>query len=348
MHLSTLFTFFSTLGLALSASLPQNSSTTPTWRTLSSIPFFARQEHTTLFLPPSTVVILGGIIPTNDTSLNVETTNLMQFYSIPNDTWSTRAPFPRPLNHLNAAVVDGKIYVLGGLAEDESQGRAWRVVPDSWVYEPMTDTWTSLLGVPEGQWRGSAAVSVYDGKIFLAGGMTDLELTTRIQRTVAVVSIFDTVTSEWLKVPEQARRIPEGRDHAGGAVVDGKMFVLGGRDNGQVNVKDTVFVLDSCEVEKGWKVSEARMPTARGGIAAGTVGKKVYTFGGEGNRAIESGVFDAVEIYDTLKDRWENVGTMKVPRHGTYAVGARGKVYIPGGGISEGAGPVDHFDVFDL
>ncbi|KAF3034432.1 hypothetical protein E8E11_001997 [Didymella keratinophila] len=77
-----------------------------------------RQEHTTVFLPPSTIAVLGGIIPTNDTSaLPIATTSLMQFYSIPNNTWSIAAPLPLAMNHINAAVVDGRIYVLDGLAD---------------------------------------------------------------------------------------------------------------------------------------------------------------------------------------------------------------------------------------
>ena len=172
---------------------------------------------------------------------------------------------PKPLNHLNAAVVGGKIYVLGGLAEESSQGRAWRAVADSWVYDPAKDMWVSLPDVPAGQLRGSAGVGVYNGKIYLAGGMSDLELYgTHVQRSVAVVSIFDTKTQKWLDVPEAAKNMPGGRDHAGAAIVGDKMYVLGGRENGQENLKDTVFVLDLCDLKAGWKTSKAKMPTARG------------------------------------------------------------------------------------
>jgi N-acetylneuraminic acid mutarotase len=71
---------------------------------------------------------------------------------------------------------------------------------------------------------------------------------------------------------------------------------------GQENVKDTVCILDLYNLKAGWKTSAAQMPTARGELAAGLMGKKVYTFGGEGNKAVESGVFDQVEAYDTVTD----------------------------------------------
>ncbi|KAH7063773.1 hypothetical protein BKA63DRAFT_526119 [Paraphoma chrysanthemicola] len=323
----------------------------PSWHTLAPISLFPRQEHTTLFVPPSTIAILGGIIPSNDSSLTVPfvTTSLMQFYSIPDNIWSTRAPIPQPLNHLSAAVVDGKIYLLGGLVEagKSNDDRAWRAIGESWIYDPSLDTWSTLPSLPAGQERGSAAVGVYDKKIYLAGGVTALELYgNQTQATISTVSAFDTVARKWLDVPEPAKLMPAGRDHAGAAVVNQKMYVLGGRERGQGNVKDTVFVLDLCDLEKGWRTSAARMPTARGGVAAGVVGKKIYTFGGEGNRAVESGVFAEVEAYDTVKEKWYGVGSMRVPRHGTYAVGVKGKVYVPGGGIVQGGGPVSDFDVF--
>ncbi|KAF2629418.1 galactose oxidase [Macroventuria anomochaeta] len=338
--------FFVLLSLVTTTlSRPSKSSS---WNPLASLPI-PRQEHTTVYLPPSTIAVLGGIIPTNDTStLPIATTSLVEFYSIPNNTWSTSVPLPRAMNHINAAVVNRSIYILGGLADLGEMQPAWRAVPDSFIYSPGSGAWTSIPGLPVGEARGSAAVGVHDGKIVLAGGMSDLELSgNATQSTVSVVSIFDTERREWVKLPSKARYLPEGRDHAGAAVVGGKMFVLGGRTQGQENVKDTVFILDLCNLNAGWSVSKARMPTPRGGVAAGVVGGKVYVFGGEGNRGTESGVFDQVEVYDKVRDRWESKGSMRVPRHGTYAVGVGRRVYVPGGGTRQSGAPVADFDVFE-
>lgn len=334
--------------LSLAHSLPYSS---PKWQTLASIPIQPRQEHTTLFLPPSTIAILGGIVPDNTTGLipPVASTPLMQFYSISNNSWTSRASLPVPMNHINAATANGKIYLLGGLAESTTEvGRSWLASFESWVYDPETDVWSELPHpLPANEARGSAAMGVYDDKIYLAGGLFDLQFYGNFtQNSVSVVSVFDTKTETWVEVSEKAKNIPAPRDHAGAAVVGDKMYVLGGRDHGQHNVRDTVFVLDLCDMEKGWVVSEAKMPTARGGVATGIVGTKVYTFGGEGDTSVESGVFDEVEAYDAETDSWESVGVMAIPRHGTYAAGAEGKVYIPGGGIVQSGGPVSDFDVF--
>jgi hypothetical protein len=347
MYFSRTLIFLSTLA-ASTLALPSHKA--PAWQSLAPIPLYPRQEHTTVFLPPHTIAIIGGIIPSNDTNLAIPviTTPLTQFYSILTNSWTTRAPLPKPLNHINAAVVNGKIYVLGGLAENvTAEGRAWRAVGDAWMYDPRTDAWTSLPSLPAGEERGSAAVGVYDNKTYLAGGLLDLELFgSAKQSSVAVFSVFDTVTRRWLRVPSTAKFLPEGRDHLGSAVVGSKMYCLGGRIDGQENVRDTVFVLDLRKLSKGWQVSSARVPTARGGVAAGVVGSKVYVMGGEGNKTAASGVFNQVEAYDTVNDTWEDLGKMRLPRHGTYAVGVGEGVYVPGGGVQQSGGPVADFDVF--
>lgn len=345
--LQALLTIFLSL-VTLTLSHPTHH---PQWTPLAPLPL-PRQEHTTVILPPSTIAVLGGIIPTNDSnataSLPITTTSLVHFYSLPNNTWRTAAPLPRAMNHINAAVVNGQIYVLGGLADLGEAEPAWRAVGDAFVYSPSADTWTRVPSLPADEARGSAAVGVYGSRIVLAGGMTDLELSgNRTQNTVAVVSVFDTESRKWEAVGQAARCLPESRDHAAAAVVEGRMYVLGGREQGQENVKDTVFVLHLDDTEAGWKVSGARMPTPRGGVAAGVVGKKMYVLGGEGNAATDTGVFGEVEVYDTRKDEWASAGSMRIPRHGTYAVGVGNKVFVPGGGVRQSGAPVSDFDVFE-
>ncbi|KAJ8107004.1 hypothetical protein OPT61_g9163 [Boeremia exigua] len=344
-------TLLAALGLSLPAFLVSalaHHTHQPSWTELTPIPL-PRQEHTTVFLPPSTIAVLGGVVPSNDTSMiPVTTTPLMQFYSLSNNTWTVAPPLLRAMNHLNAAVVDGQIYVLGGLADLGEPEPAWRAVRDAFSYSPRSNIWSRLPNLPISEERGSAAVGVWGSRIILAGGMSALELSgDRAQTSVSMVSMFDTKKKAWVRLPRKAKYIPGPRDHAGAAVVDGKMYVLGGRDMGQNNVKDTVFVLDLAHLEAGWTTSEARMPTPRGGVAAGVVGRKVYVLGGEGNADAESGVFDEVEAYDTKRDRWSSAGTMSIARHGTYAVGVGRKVYVPGGGLRQSGAPVADFDVFE-
>ncbi|KAK4118693.1 galactose oxidase [Parathielavia appendiculata] len=297
------------------------------WKTLAPIPIYPRQERGIIPVP-----FTSSLTDNVTTIPSLNTTSLLHTYHIPSNTWSFRPlpGLPIPLNHPNAAVVDNKLYLLGGLSDAAGDG-VWRGTGRSWVFDFVTLSWSELPSMPDVP-RGSAAVGVDDE--------TGLE-------SVDVVSAFDTKRRVWVLVGGRAGKIPGRRDHAGCVVVDGVMYVLGGRDTGQVNVRGEVFALDLRRVGKGWVTKRGRMPTARGGVCAAVVGGKVFVLGGEGNPAEGSdGVFDQVEAYDTWKDSWERLGRMKVPRHGTSAVAVQGGVYIPGGGIRIGGAPVDTFDVF--
>jgi len=350
-HFKMKFTLFTFLATALASPLGSDPPLGKyQWRTLAPIPS-VRQEHVTVPLPNSSFAILGGIAPEPNANPPFSTTNLVQIYSIPANTWRTASPMPLALNHPNAVAIGSKIYLLGGLAVDNTTGD-WVASPRCFIYSSETDSWKETTPMPSGLARGSAAMGVYKENIFLAGGMDILQ--PRVggtQGTVSSVIAFNTKTEKWItdNLPEKAKNLPQsqGRDHAGAAVIGHTLFVLGGRDHGQENVKNTVFALDLQNLAKGWVVRNGTLPTARGGLAAAAVGNKVFTFGGEGNKQAETGVFDQTEVYDVVKDKWERLPPMKLPRHGTSAVAVGGKIYIPGGGTLQGGNPVDTLDVFE-
>jgi N-acetylneuraminic acid mutarotase len=313
------------------------------WKDLAPIPIAPRQEHTVVAVSDTTLAIVGGIVP-NGTTLR--TTSLMQFYNIPTNEWTRVSALPIEVNHPNVAAVGGKIYLLGGLIV-ASDG-AWRGTADCWVYDLDHDIWSKLESLPPGTGRGSAILGVHGKRIYLAGGMQVLNpVPGGEQDTVDMINVFDTGSNTWIAIPEAAENLPEGRDHGTGAIIEDKFYVIGGRRFGQVNVKDTVFVLDLQRLDAGWTTSSGKMPTARGGLASGVVGNLIYTFGGEGNPAEGSkGVFNETEVLNTKTGAWTRLQPMKLPRHGTWASSVGGKIYIPGGGISQGAGPVNTLDVY--
>ncbi|KAF1950589.1 galactose oxidase [Byssothecium circinans] len=223
-----------------------------------------------------------------------------------------------------------------------------RPVADSWVYDTHMKAWSSLPPLAEP--RGMAAVGVYKEKIFLAGGFTLLELRLNgMHASCSPVSVFDTRTSKWVSeaLPAKARYLPGPRDHSVSAVIDGKMYVVGGYDHGAHNRTDTVFILDLDNLEEGWKTAAARMPTPRGGISGGTVGSKIYIFGGERPPGELNELHSEVEVYDVEGDTWTKLDPMPRPRHSAPGVAVHGKVYIPGGGVASGAAPISDFNVFN-
>ncbi|KAK3056499.1 hypothetical protein LTR09_002292 [Extremus antarcticus] len=353
MIFSQVVAFSAILNLFCIATIASSSCQPNTWLNLTSLPS-PRQEHTTVAIKDETIAVIGGI-----TSNTFTTTDLMQLYDVASDTWRTGSPVPYRVNHPNAAVVGGEIYLLGGLIDGPgtSNGSINFVASGKcYKYIPTSDTWVQLEAMPSGTERGSAVIGVRGEMVYLAGGMSVLQNT--YQDSLTTVTAFNTTSGKWQRLPPAAANIPHGRQHAVGSVLGDVFYVLGGRWFGQMNVRGTVFELNLKNQSAGWRTSLGHMLVPRGGLCGDVIGSTYYTFGGEGNPNSLSGVFNETEAFDVSTQRWTELMPMAVPRHGTHAAAIGNRVYIPGGGLQQDGKPVvtngsvlfsnpsAHFDVY--
>jgi len=79
--------------------------------------------------------------------------------------WTSLAPMPTARSGLGAAVLDGKIIVLGG---EVNPAHPNRVFPQVELYDPSTDRWTSLADMPVPR-HGIGAVAI-GNRIHVPGG----------------------------------------------------------------------------------------------------------------------------------------------------------------------------------
>lgn len=249
------------------------------------------------------VYVLGGFDGTGAVVGRVEE------YDPVANSWRTRAPLPRPLHHVNVAALGGRIYVLGGLATD-----AFTAVGDSFVYDPATDAWTPVAGLPAGTERGAAAVAVLDGLIYLAGG----------SRVIVVddVSRYDPVANTWTALPA----LPSPRYHAASAAAGGRVWVVGGLAD-LTQFTPFADVLALAPGAATW-TAHTPMPTPRGGCAAGVIAGELVCAGGEDDGP---SVLAVTEAYDLAADRWRVLPGMGVPRAGTAGAVVDDVLYVPGG-----------------
>jgi N-acetylneuraminic acid mutarotase len=321
------------------------SPATYEWETLSSLPT-TRQEHSVAKIG-NKVYVIGGTT-TNESATTVaysaafgiRTVRDVSVYDTQSNSWTEAAPMPISVNHGNAATVNGKIYVLSGLSG--ANLTTWNAIPESYVYDPTANIWTEIAPMPRGTARGACAVGVHGPVIYLAGGLTQLELKPDgLQPSVAYVTSFNTETGRW---HTEFPPIPGARDHFSGAVFNGVFYVTGGRQDSQFNTRNNTWALDLANTT-AW-VDKAPMPTARGGHATTSIGRYIFTFGGEGNPDAANGVFDNTEVFDTALNTWLIGPAMTVPRHGTNAVAIGKRVYIPGGGIHVSTDPTNTMTAF--
>ena len=95
-------------------------------------------------------------------------------------TWQALAPMPPPGRNSPRAVLNGKIYVIGGY---DSNGSSTDSV---YVYNPTTNTWTSAHPIPSVNNHNNAAVAA--GKLYSFGG--------RVESSY----VYDPVSDSWSPV----------------------------------------------------------------------------------------------------------------------------------------------------
>src|SRR3972149_4016461 len=206
------------------------------------------------------IYIIGGENETYGPQ-NYFSTN--EVYDPSTDTWETKKPMPTSREWVEANVVNGKIYVIGGVTDNYSI-----YTPVNEVYDPATDTWTTKQPAPIGVIKGASAV--VDNKIYIMGGLGDNETLNAISN-----QIYDTETDTW----SFGESLPTGMWYTAAGATTGVMapkriYVMGG---GFMEVTNVVNVYDPALDAWG---SGAPLPTNRTGHAVAVVNDLLYAMGG--------------------------------------------------------------------
>jgi len=271
-------------------------------------------------------------------------------YDPATDRWTKKAPMPRPAHHAALAALNGKIYAFGGFVAPATTaiplGAAWEPIADAWEFNPATDSWKPLAPLP-GK-RGSAIAAEVNGKIYVIGGATTMEgskdpffTAFGPAKVLATNDVYDPATNTW----ESRNPMSVPRNHAFGGVVNGKIYVIGGR-TGQafiLSATNTDVVEEYNPASNTWSIPMERMPTARSGGASGTDGRRIYVAGGEVTTTELVGAYRAVEAFDPATNSWLTLPSMPMPRHGV-AGGVIGNRFHLVSGMIQSAGALTFLD----
>jgi N-acetylneuraminic acid mutarotase len=291
------------------------------WTSLPPLPAGPRQETGVAALDGK-IYVIGGF---NVSSAVVAT---VEVYDPASRTWSTVAPFPRPIHHANTASVGGKIYVVGALVE-----LTFGAIGNVYVYDPANNAWSAKSPIPTGQERGAGGVAVIGSKIYVAGGWRG--------NSVADFSSYDTATDVHAQLPP----LVQPNDHLVAGAVDGVVYAIGGRFGGITGLISRVAAFDPA---MGSWSERAPMITPRGGAAAAVVRDRIVVAGGEGNPAVSSGVFAQVEVFIPASNTWLSLPNMRTPRHGTGGASIGNTFYVPGGASRQAFGAAAEVESIDL
>ena len=183
------------------------------------------------------------------------------------NTWTSKASMPGPRYHLGLGVVNGILYAVGG-----NNGNGW--VSTVEAYDPTTNTWTTKAPMPTA--RGGLAVAVVNGIIYAFGGAWDgsppcCHLST--------VEAYDPATNTWTTKAS----MPTGRSSLAAAVLDNKVYVVGGGTTGTSAVLSTSEIYNPAS--NTWTTGPS-MPTGRAYFGATTLNGILYAVGGAGDNSV--------------------------------------------------------------
>ena len=216
--------------------------------------------------------------------------------------WETKTNMPTSRRYLGSAVIDGKIYVIGGY------GGSYRT--ENECYDPATDSWTTMTPMPTG--RNGAAVVALDGKIYVIGGNDGSVLD--------VNEVYDPVTNSW----ETQTSLPTPRKTVGGAALNGEVYVIGGETTTFSNAVEAYNPQTDSWTTKG------NLNTSRYAIGAASIGGKIYAVGGYAS----AGYSKRIEEYNPSTDSWSYKTDLATGRSAAAVVAFSGRLYVIGGSLS--------------
>jgi microcystin-dependent protein/N-acetylneuraminic acid mutarotase/lipopolysaccharide export system protein LptA len=161
-----------------------------------------------------------------------------------------------------ATGADGRIYAFGG----SSPGNTFTT--NAQVYDPGTDTWSSIAASPLPVVDGSAVV---DGTlIYLVPGISFALTEVR-----EIVQVYDTVNNTWSQIAEPT----EVQDPVAG-IVDGKLVIAGGISGANQTTLTQIY-----DPANGTWTSGPALPTATSASGRGLIsdGSQLFVVGGHGS-----------------------------------------------------------------
>jgi N-acetylneuraminic acid mutarotase len=260
------------------------------------------------------IYLLGGY-PSNP----AESQSVVAVYEIAGDTWDFAAELPVALHHPVAVGLAGKVYSLGGQLMSGETARTL-------AYDPTLDEWADLSPMPTA--RGGGAAAVIDDRIYVVGGRSP---------AANAFEVYDVGDDEWAVLPDLPQSFP-GRNHLAATAIGGKVYVAGGRYDGDGFSSPMTRSLDIYDpVTNGW-TKGADLPRERGGVNGIAANGCFFVWGGEGGDIGEpNNVFPDHDVYDPTTDTWTELANLPTPIHGvTGAAFVDGIIYMPGGGTRQG------------
>lgn len=242
----------------------------------------------------------------------------LEVYDPVTDTWSARSDMPTPRQKPASYVVDGKIYVIGGAEFHFIANWVYGVECYTTVeeYDPATDTWTEKSSMPTA--RSFHSACAVEGRIYIIGGGGSGSYGSW-NNPIHVMEMYEPATDTWTEIGS----IPRPMINSGYAVIDGKIYIIGGELEGYDRR------VDEYDPKTDTWTPKADMLSGRSEFGCCVLNEKIFVMGGDGGH--EEILSDFLDIYDPANDAWTAGEPMFAPRIGLSSSTVEEKIYAIGG-----------------
>jgi N-acetylneuraminic acid mutarotase len=259
---------------------------TETWST--GLPMPTPRRGLAAVVVNNLIYALGGLTPENDPSTPenfiaspayeryIPFENAQLFTPVIENSWKRKLEMPTARNLLGVAVVNEKIYAIGGQTNTPTDANE--------QYDPQTNNWTTKMPMPTA--RYNCAVAELNGKIYVIGGLVGY------YGYVGTNEVYDPQTDTW----ETKASMPTLREGVYANVVSGKIYLIGGRRSYSLHppfISDKYNLTEVYDPTSDSWTTKAPPPIHVAYYASAVFDDKIFIFSN-----------NLTQIYDPKSDTW--------------------------------------------
>ena len=255
---------------------------------------------------------------------------LLQMKAFAGEAWELITQLPTERRGFATAVVDNKVYLIGGsLMEDVKRGIRDPGPFGSLIveeYDPQTNTWRRRADMPTPREYPKAAV--VDGIIYVFGGSSGKDNKIGNTKFPIRVEAYNPKNNRWIRKKD----MPVSRINFGLGVVAGRVYLIGGATGFGGGHKQRMDRVDVYNPSTDLWGTAPNMPTRRGPGGVAVVNNRLYVMGGAGWPPAGAGPhLKVIEEYDPISRQWRQKPGMLdlISRFSTVVV--RDEIYLIGG-----------------
>ena len=267
--------------------------------------------------------------------------------------WTRLPNIPEGIHHPGFAAIGEKLYSIGGftIARPATGLPAWVPSKSVWIYDTNAKSWSKGPDLPTP--RGALTATAHENKIYAIGGAKNPTYSTpELRPTVPVenmasTEVLDIATGTW----SAAAPMLTARNHHGASLIDGKIYVVGGRIGSTfiIGLSNNVSTNEVYDIAKNTWAAVLGMPTPRSGVGTAVLNGRMHVLGGEAYLNDLVGTYRTHEAFDPNTNTWQRLPPMPTPRHGLAVAEIAGKMYaVSGSNVAGGGGPHEGVNVNEV